>query len=246
MVYSIEPIAIVRSCFKEKFGVPRQAGLAPSVPAELVILPPYNDPAAFLELASCSHVWLQFIFHRNRPYKWAPRIRPPRLGGNRSLGVFASRSPYRPNGIGLSAVRLVGIEKRADELILSIVGADLVDGTPVVDIKPYVPYADKINATNTNAAEAPAVCPVRLPPAIMAICDDYQARWHRDLAQVLVEVLQQNPSPAYHGRDPKRVYGFLIWDLNVTWAWVEDPTGQNAGNSAIEVLTVESTTVSKP
>src|SRR3954463_4060851 len=140
MDFIFPAIGIIHSCFKEKFGIPRQPGLAPLATAQLELLPPYDNRAALEGLETCSHIWLQFVFHANKRDAWKPKVKPPRLGGNKSLGVFATRSPTRPAPIGLSVVKLDGISEADGKLFLNLSGIDLLDGTPVLDIKPYVPY----------------------------------------------------------------------------------------------------------
>lgn len=215
MTYTLDTIGIVHSCFKEGFAVPRQPGLAPSARAELELLPPYNDPQAVEGLEQCSHIWLQFVFHRELPMQWQPRVRPPRLGGNRSLGVFATRSPRRPNALGLSVVRLEAVVWRAGKPWLQLSGIDLIDGTPVVDIKPYVPYADAVlDAVNRIAPAPPAPLPVSFAPQAAAVCAQVA---DLDLASLIREVLQQDPRPAYQTPNPERRYGTRLLDWELGW-----------------------------
>ena len=156
-MFSFEPVGVIHSCFKEKFGIPRQPGLAPDARAVLELLPPYNRAEAVRGLEGFSHVWLSFIFHACLGEPWKPTVRPPRLGGNRRLGVFATRSTHRPNPIGLSAVELEKIEAAPGRVLLHLKGVDLLDGTPVLDIKPYLPYSDNIpGALGGFAPEMPA------------------------------------------------------------------------------------------
>ncbi len=217
MTFSLDPIGIIHSCFKGDFAVPRQAGLVPSARAELELLPPYDDPQALDGLEQCTHLWLQFIFHREAPGQWKPRVRPPRLGGNRRIGVFATRSPRRPNGLGLSAVRLERIELRDGKPRLLLSGVDLVDGTPVVDIKPYVPYADALpDARNGLAPEPPGVIPVCFSAQALAVCASQPGT---DLAQLITEVLQQDPRPAYQQPDPNRRYGTRLQNWELGWQY---------------------------
>jgi len=213
--YQFHPIGFVCSIFREKFGVPRQPGLAASIEAQVRMTAPYNDIQAFEDLNQCSHIWLQFVFHLNEVDQWKPRIKAPRLGGNKRLSVFASRSPNRPNPIGLSVVKYHGYEKSKGELYLKISGADLVNGTPVLDIKPYLPYTDKIEtATNLLAPSSPDLVAVVFSSAAELVCQDYETQ---NLKQSLVEILQQDPRPKYHREEKGRVYGMLISNLNVQW-----------------------------
>ena len=144
MRYSFDPIGIVHSPFKEKFGIPRQPGLVPEAKARLEVLPPYDRSEAFCGLEDFSHIWVTFVFHEAICTRWQPTVRPPRLGGNRRIGVFSSRSPFRPNPIGMSVVALEGISNIEGKIELQLAGVDLLDGTPVLDIKPYIPYADSL------------------------------------------------------------------------------------------------------
>jgi tRNA-Thr(GGU) m(6)t(6)A37 methyltransferase TsaA len=215
MAITLEPVGIIHSCFKEKFGIPRQPGLAPAAKAQLELLPPYNDKDAVAGLEQVSHIWLQFWFHQNRTEGWRPKVRPPRLGGNKQMGVFATRSPVRPNPIGLSVVKLESIETANGKVILHLAGIDLVDGTPVIDIKPYVPYVDRVEeAVNEFADQCPSLLPVSFTEATQAFCENYQ---QADLKTLLIQVLQQDPRPQYQSPDPKRRYAMRLLDLDVAW-----------------------------
>lgn len=214
MQHSVTPIGHVRSCFKEKFAIPRQPALAPAARGVLELLPPFDRPEAVEGLEGVSHVWLLFLFHQALESQPRLRVRPPRLGGNRYLGVFATRATHRPNGIGQSVVRLDGLEP--GRLLLS--GIDLLDGTPVLDIKPYVPYADSPPGAHNAIAEAP-------PPALMVSWADaarVQAEAHgqrlgEPLAELIEQCLAQDPRPAYQAPTPERRYGVRLWDVEVHW-----------------------------
>ncbi len=220
MDFSFPAIGLVHSCFKEKFGIPRQPGLAPLATAEIEMLPPYDDPAAFDGLEGTSHLWVQFVFHANKREQWKPKVKPPRLGGNQSLGVFATRSPTRPAPIGLSVVRFDGLRARQGKLFIAISGIDLLDGTPVLDIKPYVPYVDSVgDAQNRFAAQPPAQIPVEIPTELAAFCVDYQQKTSIDLAGLITQILQQDPRPQYQQPDPERIYGMKLLDLEVRWCY---------------------------
>lgn len=222
MDFTFPAIGLVHSCFKEKFGIPRQPGLAPLAMAEIELLPPYNDPAAFDGLEGCTHIWVQFVFHANKREEWKSRVKPPRLGGNKTLGVFATRSPTRPAPIGLSVVRLEGIIQREGKLFINISGIDLLDGTPVLDIKPYVPYTDRVlEAENQFAPEPPDLIPVDIPAELMAICVTYWKNTGIDLAGLINQVLQQDPRPQYQEPEPERIYGMKLLDLDVRWRYSE-------------------------
>jgi tRNA-Thr(GGU) m(6)t(6)A37 methyltransferase TsaA len=206
-----EPIGTVRSPWPEKFGVPRQAGLAPAVTATIELDPARVPAEALRGLEATSHVWIVFVFHRSPPLEGAT-VRPPRLGGNQRLGVLATRSPVRPNPIGISAVRLLGIEGHR----LRVAGPDLVDGTPVLDIKPYVPYADAIpEATCAWADRAPTPLPVCFSEdASATLASRPDADTLRDLIE---QSLRWDPRPAYHDDDPDRVYAARLDDVDVRW-----------------------------
>lgn len=220
MDFSFTAIGIVHSCFKEKFGIPRQPGLAPLACAEIELLPPYNDRAAFDGLEGCTHLWVQFVFHANKREEWKAKVKPPRLGGNKTLGVFATRSPTRPAPIGLSVVRLRGIVERDGKLLVQISGIDLLEGTPVLDIKPYVPYVDCVlEAENSFAAAPPELIPVDIPAALMVQCVDYWKRTGTDLAGLITQILQQDPRPQYQQPEPERIYGMKLLDLDVRWCY---------------------------
>lgn len=204
------PVAHIRSDFPEKFGIPRQSGLVDALTATVVFEPDYRDPSAFRGLEGFSHLWLIWEFSQARRVGWSPTVRPPRLGGNRRLGVFATRSPFRPNPIGLSCVRLV--ELRQDrELgpVLIVAGADLLDGTPIYDVKPYLPYADcKPEAVGGFAARPKeAELEVDCPDSLLAAVPE-------DKRAALLAVLAQDPRPQYQD-NPDRVYGMSFAGLEV-------------------------------
>lgn len=208
----ILPIAHIRTDFPEKFGIPRQSGLAAELQARIVFEPRYRNADALRGLEDFSHIWLVWEFSANRHQaQWQPTVRPPRLGGNRQMGVFATRSPYRPNPLGLSCVCLESIDYEcADAPVIYVKGADLMDGTPIYDIKPYIKYAD---------SRPDAVCgyvdslqerslQVVLPEAVSEKMID------RSRLAALVEVLGLDPRPSYHD-DPERVYGLSFAGQNV-------------------------------
>ena len=208
---NIEPIGIIHSCFKEKFGIPRQSGLIQSATATLELLPPYNVEEALRGIEEFSHLWIVFAFHKSVTSTFQPTVRPPRLGGNRRVGVFATRSPFRPNPIGLSVVELKGVKGTT----LELAGGDFLDGTPVLDIKPYIPYADSVPSANgafANEAPAPANTVLFLPEAEAA----FQGL-EKEKQQLIKDVLSYNPRPAYQADDPDRLYGTTLCDLEVKW-----------------------------
>ena len=154
--FSMKVIARIRSDFATKFGVPRQSGLVEALESTIVFEPEYRNADALRGLEGFSHIWLVWVFDKAARDTWSPTVRPPRLGGNARMGVFATRSPFRPNPIALSCVRLAGIEETAEGTVLRIRGADLMDGTPILDIKPYIPYADCKEDAAGGFASAPA------------------------------------------------------------------------------------------
>ncbi len=209
----MEPVAHIRSDFSSKFGVPRQAGLVEELRAAVVFAPAYRSPEALRGIEDFSHLWLIWEFSRNRDAGWSPTVRPPRLGGNRRMGVFATRSPFRPNPIGLSCVGLERVEWDTPEgPVLYVSGADLVDGTPIWDIKPYIPYADcRPEAAGGFAAAPPGdKLAVSIPPELLV-------RVPSDRREALARVLGQDPRPPYQN-DPERVYGFGFAGLEVRFA----------------------------
>ncbi|WP_350446858.1 tRNA (N6-threonylcarbamoyladenosine(37)-N6)-methyltransferase TrmO [Pseudomonas solani] len=214
MQYSVSPVGIVRSCFKEKFAIPRQPHLAPAARGVLELLPPFDSGDAVQGLEEVSHVWLLFLFHQALEDKPRLKVRPPRLGGNRSLGVFATRSTHRPNSIGQSVVKLDKVEP--GRLWLS--GIDLLDGTPVLDIKPYVPYVDRQDgATNRIAEAAPEPIPVEWEEAALAQAREHALRLGEPIVELVEQCLAQDPRPAYQQPEPERRYGARLWDLDVRW-----------------------------
>lgn len=203
-------IARIRSQFPEKFGIPRQSGLVEELKARVVFEPEYRDPQALRGLEGFSHIWLIWQFSRSMGAGWSPTVRPPRLGGNERMGVFATRSPFRPNPMGLSCVKLEKVELSTSEgPVLWVAGADLMDGTPIYDIKPYLPYADCKPQAVGGFASAPkeATLTVDFPAQMLE-------RVPQELREALVGVLAQDPRPTYH-HDPQRVYGMAFGGLQV-------------------------------
>ncbi|UQW71486.1 tRNA (N6-threonylcarbamoyladenosine(37)-N6)-methyltransferase TrmO [Pseudomonas avellanae] len=214
MSYNVTPVGFVRSCFKEKFAIPRQPQLAPAARGVLELVAPFDQGEAVQGLEQVSHVWLLFLFHLALEDKPRLKVRPPRLGGNQSMGVFATRATHRPNGIGQSVVKLDKVE--AGRLWLS--GIDLLDGTPVLDIKPYVPYADVIaEATNQIASAAPALIPVQWQDAALLQAREHALRLGEPLVELIEQCLAQDPRPAYQLPTPERRYGVRFWDVDVRW-----------------------------
>ena len=207
--HEMKVIARIRSDFPEKFGIPRQSGLVPQLRAKIIFEPEFRNADALRGIEGFSHLWLIWQFSAAVRETWSPTVRPPRLGGNERVGVFATRSPFRPNAIGLSCVRLEGIaheEGLGDVLLVS--GADLMDGTPIYDVKPYLPYADAHPEALGGFAPSPKeTVEVDCPPELLAALPEGQR-------EALLGVLAQDPRPQYQ-HDPERVYGMSFggWDV---------------------------------
>lgn len=210
-----KPIGVIRSCFTDKFGTPRQPGLVESASAVFELLPPYNQPDALRGLDAFSHVWIVFVFHQSVQTEWKATVRPPRLGGNERIGVFASRSNFRPNPIGLSVVELQAVNGTS----LKLGGGDLLDGTPVLDIKPYVPYADSLpHAQGAFAHGAPErINSVAFSADIEQRLEQLGTDERPALRQLIVDMLSFDPRPAYRPDEPDRIYGTKVFDLDVKW-----------------------------
>ena len=198
----IAPIAHIRTDFPEKFGIPRQPGVVESLKGKIVFEPEYRNPDMVRGLEEFSHLWLIWAFDRAERDTWSPTVRPPRLGGNKRVGVFATRSPFRPNAIGLSCVRLLGVEKTPEGNVLKVAGADLVNGTPIYDVKPYIPYADcRTDATGgfTDDVEKRTVD--------VEFSEEARKQLTEEEQRELKAVLKEDPRPAYQ-ENPEREYVF--------------------------------------
>lgn len=223
-VYSFEAVATVSSPYTSKFAIPRQPGLVPEAKGRVILASAYNQEAFLRGLEQISHLWLTFVFHVHLGATVKPMVRPPRLGGNDKIGVFASRGTYRPNPIGLSVVALDGVSCEEGQWQLHISGMDLLDGTPVLDIKPYLPYADIIpNAVAGYASDAPPVVPVSFAQSaqeqLEAIAQRAEAsEAERTLGGLICSVLRQDPRPAYkRGKDEGAEYGMTLYHWNIRW-----------------------------
>jgi len=207
--HELKVVARIRSDFKTKFGIPRQSGLVEELTATVVFEPEFRDPEALRGIEGFSHLWLIWQCSENVREDWAPTVRPPRLGGNVRMGVFATRSPFRPNSIGLSCVTLIGV--RRDPVlgtVLDVGGADLMDGTPIYDIKPYAPYADAHpEASSGFASTRPDVIPVEIPDELLRAVPS-------EKREALRGVLAHDPRPRYQD-DPERIYGMDFAGFNV-------------------------------
>ena len=218
---NIQPIGYVRTPFKEKFGIPRQACLIRNATAELNFLPPFNDARAFIGLNEFSHIWLQFGFHQHDQKDFKPQVRPPRLGGNNKLGVFATRSSFRPNALGLSLVQLLEVIQSHDTTRLIISCPDLLDNTPIYDIKPYIAYSDQAtNSQSSYASTAPKqVLEVSFSSSAERKAQDLMtsSNNYNDLLNFIVEILSLDPRPAYKPGNDNRIYGTKLYDLDIKW-----------------------------
>ena len=221
--YTIEPVAHIRTPYPEKFGIPRQSGLV-DAKGTIVFEPEYRDPDALRGIEAFSHLWLIWGFSEAEQDGFTPLVRPPRLGGNEKRGVFATRSPYRPNGLGLSVVKLDGVEQtKGRGMVLEVSGVDLLDNTPIYDIKPYIPYAD----AHPDAIGGFAADPDE--GMLDVVCDDELRGQLGDDAAAILAVLARDPRPAYHD-DPERVYAMRYGQWTVRFS---------VDGSVLTVLTVQ-------
>lgn len=225
----LKPIANIRTDFPTKFGVPRQSGLVKGLKGRIVFEPEYRDPEALRGLDGFSHIWLLWDFSevRKEGEKWRPTVRPPRLGGNKRMGVFATRSPYRPNNIGLSSVRILGIELHTpDGPVIEVEGADLMDGTPIFDIKPYLPFTD--SHPDALAGFTEDVRSEGAESTVIHLTFSLKAAFDAEHLEALKEILASDPRPHYHD-DADRVYAFEFAGKEVKFrikpdqieAWIE-------------------------
>ena len=222
---NLQVIARIHTPFQDKFGIPRQSGLVQGCQSTIIFEEPYRVEEALRGIEQYSHLWLLFIFDRNHQTGWSPTVRPPRLGGNQRMGVFATRSPFRPNPIGLSSVRLLKVRRTAEDgLVLDVDGADLADGTPIVDIKPYLAYVDAhADARDGFAGEVrEKALEVDFPEALLQLIPENQR-------QAVLGILAQDIRPGYH-HDADRVYGFTYDHRNIRFT-VQD--------ACVHVLSVE-------
>ena len=211
----IEPIAYIKNGYKEKFGVPRQSGLAPSVKSVIEFCEDFRDENCIRDIEQYSHLWLLWGFSKNEN-QWSPTVRPPRLGGNKRVGVFATRSPFRPNPIGLSCVVLEKIEDSKNGKILVVSGGDLADNTPIYDIKPYLPYVDSVPEALGGFAEEHKnhFLQVEIPIKLKEKLTENQI-------QNITELLSLDPRPSYQ-KDEERIYGLAFEDFQIKFKYQED------------------------
>jgi tRNA-Thr(GGU) m(6)t(6)A37 methyltransferase TsaA len=218
MTINIHPIGTIHTPFKEKFAIPRQPGLAKSAEGLITFFEEFNDPNYLRGIEQFSHLWLLFHFHQTADKGHSPLVRPPRLGGNQKLGVFSTRSTFRPNGMGMSVVEFVAVSYQKKQLILTVKGIDLLNGTPILDIKPYLSYADSIPQASGGIAQ--------YSPELMAVTFTEQAHGQLNMLELrypvlgtlIREVLSQDPRPAYHqNAHPDKIYGMTLYDVNIQW-----------------------------
>lgn len=231
--YNFNSIGTIHSCYKEKFGIPRQPALVNS-PATIEIHNSYSNEDAFRELETFSHIWVIFVFHEITNKNWKATVRPPRLGGNQRIGVFASRSMFRPNPIGLSVVELKNVERSGNNIILNIMGGDFLDLTPVLDIKPYISYADSIDTSLSGyATEKPAIkfnviFSLDAKNEIERVREKYP-----QIERIIIEVLQLDPRPAYQEyKNIKKEFSIKLYDYDVNWK----TEGENILVTSLELL----------
>ena len=203
-------IARIHNDFKEKFGIPRQSGLSGELKSRIIFEPEYRNPDALRGIEGFSHLWLIWEFSESKRDEWSPTVRPPRLGGNKRVGVFATRSPFRPNPIGLSSVKLEAVEQTKSEgLVLIVSGADLLDGTPIFDIKPYIAYSDCHTDAVSGFAE-----PVREYHLNVAFCKDLLSKIDISKQNAVIKILEQDPRPSYQN-NPDREYAMKFADYEI-------------------------------
>jgi tRNA-Thr(GGU) m(6)t(6)A37 methyltransferase TsaA len=212
-------IGQVHSPYKEKFAIPRQPGLVSAAKGNITLTGDANNPELIRELAEFSHIWVLFVFHGTQEQGWKPLVRPPRLGGNKKIGVLATRSTFRPNPIGMSVVKLESIAIEEKQVILHISGIDLLDQTPIIDIKPYVPYSDSLPTAQAGFAQSPPE--ISLSVTFSDIAKQSlieEAKEYPELANLITQVLCQDPRPAYkQNKLDTKLYGMRLYDFNIVW-----------------------------
>lgn len=216
--YQMQVIGYIESPYKQKFAIPRQPGLIPEATGKLKLQAPYASETMIRGIEAFSHLWLVFVFHETADKGWSPMVRPPRLGGNTRKGVFATRATFRPNPLGLSVVKLDGVEIHNGAVTLLISGIDLLDGTPILDIKPYLPYSDALaDAQGGFADAAPETnMTVEFSAAAEQFCRQQSA--YPKLQQLIEKVLKQDPRPPYKKqRESEQTYGMTLYNFNIKW-----------------------------
>lgn len=215
---TLSTIGVVHSCYQQKFGIPRQPGLVTASTARIELIAPYNRLDVLDGLEGFSHIWVQFIFHACLQDGWKAKIRPPRLGGKEKIGVFATRATHRPNPIGLSVVKIGKIYQEGKKVFIDLHGADLLDGTPVIDIKPYLPYSDSIVEAKGGFAPISTITKaVRFTEQAEYECKQYQQQTGREIRLLIEQIVAQDPRPAYLTSQTEREHGMQLWDVNIKW-----------------------------
>lgn len=217
--FQFNVIGVIESPYKEKFAIPRQPGLIDDGQGYLRLFPPYNHPDAVRGLEQFSHIWLIFIFHQTMTEGWRSLVRPPRLGGNTKMGVFATRSPFRPNPIGMSLIELKNLIIRDNEIGLALGSMDLVDGTPVIDIKPYLPFVESLPKAVAGFAQAAPASEMKVVFSATAQKQLIEQQTHYPfLERFIRQVLAQDPRPAYKKSEAdEKIYAVHLLDFNVRW-----------------------------
>lgn len=216
--YSISAVGHIQSPYKQKFAIPRQPRLVPEAKAKLIFAPDFNREEFVRGIDEFTHIWLLFRFHETADKGYSAMVRPPRLGGNQRKGVFATRATFRPNAIGMSAVKLEGIEYKNGQLSLLLAGIDLLDGTPIIDIKPYLPYSDAMLDASAGFADTrpETQMSVEFTPEVTLFIE--QQTQYPDLLNFISNVLKQDPRPAYKKqKDGEQSYGMTLYDYNIRW-----------------------------
>ena len=217
--YTISPVGFIQSPYKQKFAIPRQPRLVPEAKAKLIFAPDFNREEFVRGLDEFTHIWLLFRFHETADKGYSAMVRPPRLGGNERKGVFATRATFRPNAIGMSAVKLEGIEYKNGQLSLLLAGIDLLDGTPIIDIKPYLPYSDAMLDASAGFADTrpQTEMSVEFSDQAMEFINS-QTNDYPDLLAFITNVLKQDPRPAYKKqKQDMQSYGMTLYDFNICW-----------------------------
>lgn len=222
---TIEYIGKAYTPYNEKFAIPRQPGIVTHAAGHIELFDQQQASQMLQGIEQYSHIWVIFGFHATAPHGWKAMVRPPRLGGNKKMGVLATRSTYRPNPIGMSVVKLDGISQRESKTLINISGMDLLNETPIIDIKPYVPYADALtNATSSFAQEADSTINVTFSSTALTAIEHFDAQ-HKNLKALITQVLAQDPRPAYKkDQDDKKRYGMNLYQLNITWHMINKTT----------------------
>ncbi|MBL4910015.1 MAG: tRNA (N6-threonylcarbamoyladenosine(37)-N6)-methyltransferase TrmO [Alteromonadaceae bacterium] len=232
--YQFNAIATIKSPYQEKFAIPRQPGLVSAAKGQIILQGKANNNELLRGIEQFSHLWLIFVFHGTLAQGWKPLVRPPRLGGNEKMGVLATRSTFRPNPIGMSVVKLDKITPNKQQIILHISGLDLLNGTPILDIKPYIPYSDALTTAQAGFAQQAPQTLLSVEFSTLAIKQLAELKQqHPELKLLIEQVLVQDPRPAYkQEKVDDKVYGMTLYDLNIQW--------QMQSLTQVKVINIES------